>query len=140
MKPLRLFGVVRALLCAGIFAALPIMPALAEAPPLATSVDIGPLINQVVLPTVAAIGSVLAAWIAAKVAAYLNLQNTGQLSGILEVALQNGLAFAQSALKTRLPADGSVPIDLKNEVLATAANYALAHVPDTLKSLGVDKD
>lgn len=102
----------------------------------ATTVDISPLINQVLIPFAVALGSVLAAWIAAKVAALLGIKREDALAAKLEEAMKNGLALAQARLEERLGA-GPINIETKHQLVATAATYARDHVPGTLKALGV---
>ena len=102
----------------------------------ATTVDISPLINQVLIPFAVALGSVLAAWIAAKVAALLGIKRDDALAAKLEEAMKNGLALAQARLEERIGA-GPINIETKSQLVATAATYARDHVPGTLKALGV---
>ena len=101
-----------------------------------TKVDLGPLLANVVYPLAAAVVTVLAAWVSKKLATRLGLANDAAWSGKLEVAMQNGLAFAQSKLNANV---GSLTIDTKNQLVAVAANYAIAHVPQAMKALGVDQ-
>lgn len=126
-----------------------VLPLLAMAPALAadtpsapalspTQVDIAPLINQVVVPLLGALGGLLVTWLVAKVCGWLGIQANSQVAGVLETAMQNGLAFAQSQLKDKV-GNGVVPIDVKNQVIATAANYVIAHTPGAMKTLGVDQ-
>ncbi len=72
-----------------------------------------------------------------KVAALLGVKRDDALTVKLERALQNGLAFAPITVPARRSAPGPIDVDLKNELIATAATYAAGHVPDTLKALGV---
>lgn len=102
----------------------------------ATTVDISPLINQVLIPFAVALGSVLAAWIAAKVAALLGIKREDALAAKLEEAMKNGLALAQARLEERI-GTGPINIETKSQLVATAATYARDHVPGTLKALGV---
>jgi len=118
---------------------LPILPALAQAPALSgTSIDFAPLLNQVVVPLAVAILPIVATWLAFKVKIWLGIQNNAALAGVVDSALTNALGYAQSLLAAKIPA-GPIPLDVKNEIVAVAANYALGHVPDALKMLGVDQ-
>lgn len=140
MTMLRRLGVACTVACA----LASCMPAFAEAPAAAstigsTVVDLGPLINAVAVPLVMALGSVLVTWLTAKAAAFLGLKANDERAAILEKAMQNGLAFAQSQLQAKIGA-GPIPLDVKNEIIATAAGYAVAHAPEAMKTLGVDPE
>ncbi len=143
MKMLRRIGVACAAACAAAcalaLAAVPLVPALADTAAPSTVVDFGPFLHDVVMPLAVALVGVGVTWLGARANTWLGLQSNSQLGGVIEVALQNGLAFAQSRLAVALPAGQPIPVDVKNQILATAANYALAHVPDALKMLGVDQ-
>lgn len=118
---------------------LPGLAAAADTPAttLGTTIDFGPVLHDVVLPIALAILPIVAAWVASKVNGWLGIQNNAALSGLIETAMQNGLALAQSKVPNLVPT--AIPVDVKNELIATAANYVLAHVPDALKMLGVDQ-
>ncbi len=101
-----------------------------------TTVDIAPLIREVLLPIASALGMVLATWISAKIAELLKIRRDDALAVTVEQALRNGLAFAQSRLEDKI-GSGPISIDVKRQIVADAATYAVAHVPGALKKLGV---
>lgn len=160
MKMLRRFGVACAAACAAAFvlAAAPagrrihaaiaaalvviFLPGLAAAADAAaavasTVIDFGPVVSQFVVPLVIALLGILGTWLLAKAKTWLNLKNNDALAGVLETAMQNGLALAQSRIPNLVPS--SIPLDVKNEIVAVAGRYVLDHVPDALKLLGVDQ-
>lgn len=124
-----------------VVAAALLMPALALAqtasppaqPP--TVINFAPIVNDILVPIVVALAGVLATWLSIKLARLLGLKNEEQVRQYLEPALQNALAYGQSQIG-KLP----LTIDAKNQIVATAANFAIAHVNDGLKLLGVDKE
>lgn len=102
----------------------------------ASTIDFAPLVNQIVVPVLVALLPVLVAWIVMRVRTWLGIKENSQLAACLETAMQNALALAQSRVPgvvAGLPMHTSV----KSEVIAAAAKYAMDHVPDTLKQLGV---
>jgi len=104
-----------------------------------TTVDIAPLIREVLLPIASALGMVLATWISAKIAELLKIRRDDALAAKVEEALRNGLALAQSRLEDKI-GSGPIPIDVKSQIVADAAHYAATHVPAALKKLGVTPD
>ena len=101
-----------------------------------TTINVAPLINEVVIPIVVALAGVLATWLSTKLAALLGVKKDDALAARLEEAMKNGLAFAQSQLADKFD-KGPIDIDVKNHLIASAADYASSHVPDTLKQLGI---
>lgn len=103
---------------------------------MSTTVDLAPLIREVALPIAVALGGVLATWLSAKLAGLLNIKRDDALAAKLEQAMKNGLAFAQSRVSDQI-GSGPIAVEIKNEIVRDAARYAVGHVPDALKSLGV---
>ncbi|MEN6541999.1 hypothetical protein [Parvibaculum sp.] len=91
-----------------------------------------PLVNELVLATLTALASV----VVARACAFLKAKRDGELGQILDKTLGMGIAFAMSKLKAA--EDGHATVSVKSEVVAEAANYALLHVPQTVKALGLD--
>ena len=99
------------------------------------TVDLAPLVNEVVLPLVTAVLSPLVPWLAYKAIQVLHLQLTKAQAATLEVAMQNGINYALGKVQAFTNAHGQV--QMKDQVVAQAAAYVLPKVPDTLKALGV---
>jgi hypothetical protein len=93
-----------------------------------------PLVTELLLGALTALASL----VAAKACQFLKAKRDGELGQILDKALGMGIAFAMSkldALET-----GRLRLEVKSELAAEAANYALAHVPQAVKALGLDGD
>jgi len=101
-----------------------------------TAVDVAPLVHQVLFPIAVAVGGVLATWIAARLAGWLGIKREDALAQKLEEAMKNGLALAQSRLEAKI-GKGPINVDVRHEIVATAARYAVDNVPGTLKALHV---
>lgn len=91
-----------------------------------------PLVNELVLGVLTA----LASFAVAKVVALLKVKRDGELGRILDKALGMGIAFAMSRIEAA--EDKVRTVEVKSELVASAANYALAHVPEAVKALGLD--
>lgn len=93
-----------------------------------------PLVSELMLAALTA----LASYAVAKLCALLNAKRDGELGQILDKALTMGISFAMSRLDT--VEKNHMTLDVKSELVADAANYALVHVPDAVKALGLDGD
>lgn len=91
-----------------------------------------PLVNELVLAALTA----LASFVVARACALLKAKRDGELGQILDKTLGMGIAFAMSKIKAVEDANSTIAV--KNEVVAEAANYAVLHVPQTVKALGLD--
>lgn len=91
-----------------------------------------PLVNELALGVLTA----LASFVAARIVALLKVKRDGELGRILDKALGMGISFAMSRLEA---VEGRYrTLEVKSELVASAANYALAQVPETAKALGLD--
>lgn len=93
-----------------------------------------PLVSELLLAMLTALASI----VAAKACQFLKAKRDGELGQILDKALGMGIAFAMAKLDA-LDAD-RLKFDVKSALAAEAANYALAHVPQAVKALGLDGD
>ncbi|KAB7741595.1 hypothetical protein F2P47_04110 [Parvibaculum sedimenti] len=91
-----------------------------------------PLVNELVLAALTALASV----VVARACALLKAKRDGELGQILDKTLGMGIAFAMSKLKAMEDANSTLAV--RSEVVAEAANYAVLHVPQTVKALGLD--
>lgn len=91
-----------------------------------------PLVNELVLAALTA----LASFVVARACALLKAKRDGELGQILDKTLGMGIAFAMAKIKAVEEANSTIAV--KNEVVAEAANYAVLHVPQTVKALGLD--
>jgi hypothetical protein len=102
-----------------------------------TSIDLGtlmPMVSDMLLTTLTAVSS----FAVAKLCQWLKAKRDGELGQILDQALHMGIAFAMSRVNELGGARAS--IEVKSDVLADAANYVLAQVPEAVKALGLDGD
>tara|TARA_R110000868_G_scaffold40543_4_gene139800 strand:- start:9794 stop:10180 length:387 start_codon:yes stop_codon:yes gene_type:complete len=100
-----------------------------------TMIDLGtlmPMLSEMLLAVLTA----LASFAVAKLCQWLKAKRDGELGAILDKALGMGIAFAMSRLTDWTA--GRMSVDVKSELAADAANYALAHVPEAVKALGLD--
>lgn len=104
-----------------------------------TKVDFGPFVVQYVLPALGAILTALAAWAVQALAARSKMQNTAVLADLLNTAVTHGLAFAQTKVAAAA-AGGVLSVDVKNQVVKNALDYAMTHAPDAATKLGYTPD
>lgn len=93
-----------------------------------------PLVNELLLGVLTA----LASFAAMRISGWLKARRDGELGQILEKALNMGIAFAMSRLTELEKAHRTV--EVKSVLVADAVNYALVHVPDAVKALGLSGD
>lgn len=91
-----------------------------------------PLLSELLLTILTALASV----VAAKACQFLKAKRDGELGQIVDKALGMGIAFAMARLD-ELDTD-RLKFDVKSALAAEAANYALAHVPQAVKALGLN--
>jgi hypothetical protein len=100
------------------------------------TVDLGPLIRDVLLPFLGVVLTVIAGWAGKKFAEWMGVKRDDALAAKIEEAMKNGLALAQSRLEQKI-GTGPINVETKSELVATAGKYATDHVPGALKALGV---
>lgn len=101
-----------------------------------TTIDLGPLIRDVVMPFVSVILTILLGWAAKKFSDWIGVKRDEAFAQKVEEAMKNGLALAQARLEERI-GRGPINVETKSELVATAGRYASEHVPKALKALGV---
>lgn len=108
---------------------------------LSTIVDLSPIVQTVVgllSAVVMGLGGLaihaLNVWLSAKTG-HQNLINEDTVRGYLHSALDNAVHYAVGKIGS---GDWS-KIDVKNALIAEAASYALAHVPDALAYFKIDE-
>lgn len=104
-----------------------------------TTIDLGPLVLQVLLPLATVLGGVLATWLAARLAKWLNLQNENVFRASINGAIKNGLALAQAQLKDPDVA-AKLTLDVRSRLVHDAYVYVMQHEPEAAKALGFDED
>jgi hypothetical protein len=114
--------------------ALPLEAFAQSAPPAAsTRIDFSPLIGEVLVPMLVALGGVLATWLTARLATWFKIADDAKIRELLESAIENGIALALSRL-----GNVSASIEVRNQAVADAANYVIRATPDALKRFNVD--
>jgi hypothetical protein len=74
-------------------------------------------------------------WVTTKVLSWVRLDSDAKIRALIEEGLKNALAYAKSQMAERLKP--GLSIEVKNELLATAAGYAVSHIPDALEHFGI---
>lgn len=101
------------------------------------SIDLWPIVRDVVMPTVSVLAPLIGLWVAQRISRWLHLKNEGVLRDVLNVAITHGLALAQSRVAQAGDA-GQLAIHTKNELVSKTVNYVLDHEPEAAKALGYD--
>lgn len=101
----------------------------------ASVIDLRPLFDEVVFPLASSGLAALSAWVLNRLARKAHIDMNAQQAQTVEVALHNAIEFALSRARTAV--DSKAVLTPKNEIVATAVNYILPKIPDTLKSLGI---
>lgn len=111
-----------------------------------TAVDFSPVISvlmQLAAAALLAAGTVavgfLTSWLSAK-AKTAGIEVTDAMQAQWNQGLQRALGFAVErvpGLTADMLAKGNLSTDLKNPLLANAAQYAVIHFPDVLKQVGI---
>lgn len=102
------------------------------------TIDLSPLIDQVVIPTLSAVLIGLATWVARWAIAFFKVKITAQQGATVDAALANGINLAVHQLQVPLDANSSV--EVKNQAVAIAANYAIPKIAAETKALGITPD
>lgn len=101
-------------------------------------IDLAPFVNEIVIPTLAAIMTGLVGAGVAYLFKRLGLQQDSEARAALERALQSAAALAvQKAAAAAKPFE---EIHTDSAALASAANYVIASVPGALKQLDITPD
>lgn len=100
-----------------------------------TTIDFSPLINQVVLPLLSAGLLTLASWIAAYIVRFFKLKISAQQGAVVDAALANGINLAVHQLGVKI--DQHSTVDVKNQAVAIAAEYAMPKIAAEAKALGI---
>jgi hypothetical protein len=94
-------------------------------------IDFGPLFTLVIWPALSVVALALAGVIAAGIKKKWGVEVDKKT---IETAMQAGLQLAQS----KVASADITSLTVQSKIIADTANYAIAHVPDALKNMGVD--
>lgn len=92
------------------------------------AISLAPLVNGLIVPILVPLLMALAGWALNKVAAYAHFQISQGQRDLVDTAIANGIAYAQTKLPATVGIDGMV-----GQVVA----YVLPKIPGALKFLGV---
>lgn len=95
------------------------------------TIDFAPFFTMVVWPTLSVILLALASVVALRIQKKWGIEVDKKT---IETAVNSGLQLAQA----KVASSDITRVSVQNEIIAQAANYAIAHVPGALKNLGVD--
>jgi len=104
-----------------------------------TLVDLSPLLLQL-LSVVGVAVLAIAGWAVKKVADKFGLENDAKIREYLLSAVERGVEFGKHKAEEKLGDANWAKIDVKNELVASAAGYVLKKVPDALKKFKLTED
>lgn len=98
------------------------------------AIDLSPILTDVI-QALAVLLLALGSWAIKKLMTKLGLEHDDKIRGYLEEALLNGIEFAKK--KAGDAAQSLHSIEVKDKVVADAANYVAKGVPDALRHFGI---
>lgn len=107
-------------------------------PSASTTIDLTGLLT-IALQTLAAIISALIIWALQRYGKKMGLDINEQQRLVLNQAVSDGIRFAQNTAESTI-APSAANIVVPNDVVATAAKYVLAQVPDAVAHFGATPD
>ncbi|MCV0426192.1 MAG: hypothetical protein K5905_12015 [Roseibium sp.] len=133
MKLFALAAGALACLTMALFASAPAV----AAPAIDTLIDLSPVLDLVmplVVPVVVGIGG----FVLTKVMRLIGLELDAKHRMAVDQALERAIGYGASKVGERF--DINPQIDVKNELVAIAAQYAMEHIPGALKHFGITQD
>lgn len=97
-------------------------------------IDLGPIVNQIVVPLVTPILVAGFTWIVYRVQSLLHAHILDGHRAVLETAIQNGIKLATS----RVPP--TLLVSSKNQIVSEALAYVNTVAPQAVAKLGLAKD
>lgn len=102
-----------------------------------TTIDLAPVLLQIVLPIAGAVLSALIPLAVAKLATFLHLKANSEDRKALLDAADNAVALALKAARDNA---GGAVVDVHNASVAAAVDYLTTNLPDAIKRLGLTPD
>ena len=102
-----------------------------------TTISLVPILDiaiQLFGAALMAVGS----WAVTMLSKKLKLSNDSEVRAYLQDALQRAVSFGVERAREQAKDIGTV--EVRNEVVADAANYVISKTPDALKKLGISED
>jgi hypothetical protein len=114
------------------FIVMPIAAAVAQvAAQPSTTVDLSPLLNQVVWPVLGTVLTALVGWLITRASTYFHLASQDTIRSYVMTATQNGVAAIEAKL-----AGTPLTVDTHSAKVAAVASHLITTVPSGLKALG----
>ena len=105
-----------------------------------TIVSLKGLVSDWILPSLAAVAMAVGSWVLKKVSTVFHLNITTQNRQVLEEALHRAILWGMDKAGAAVNNGSLLDINVKNAVVANAANYALYFIPGTLGTFGLTKE
>ena len=102
-----------------------------------TTISLVPILDVVIQLFGAALMAV-GTWAVTMLSQKLKLSSDSEVRTYLQEALQRAVNFGVEKARSQAKDIGTV--DVRNEVVADAANYVIGKTPDALKKLGISDD
>lgn len=102
-----------------------------------TAVDLAPLLQALVSLAVVAIGS-LGGWAIQRLAKKLGVDRNATAMAAFDAALERAIRAGAGQMTDLIRDRGWDHVEVKNAILAAAANYAVARAGPALKAVGLD--
>jgi hypothetical protein len=99
------------------------------------AIDLRPLFNDELVPLLVTGLTALGGWAIKTIQKQAHIHLTEKQADIAERAMHNAIQFAISRASKAV--DSKLIITPKNEMIATAVNYVLPKIPNTLKDLKI---
>jgi hypothetical protein len=109
------------------------------APKAAHPIDVTPVTDELIQVFMATLSAV-AIRAAFAILSYFNLQNQALLRQVVDQGLQKSIGAATEKIRQRVAESHGVSIDVKNEFLQHAGQFAIDHIPDALAKFGIKTD
>lgn len=99
------------------------------------TLDLAPLVNQVIVPLLTPILAAGLMWIGYRVQALFHVNILAGHRAVFETAVANGIKLLSQRL-----GNVAMTVDVKNAAISGVAAYVVKTAPDAVKRLGLDKD
>ena len=110
--------------------------------PAMTTVNLAPLVDQVLVPLLLTVLTGFASWAVAQMSAavtrWFHVKVSAQQAQVIENAIQNGINLAVHKVGVTLDAHSTV--DVKNQAVAVALGYALPKVTEEMAAVGISPE
>ncbi len=102
-----------------------------------TAINLVPILD-IVIQLFGAVLMAVGTWAVTMLSQKLKLSSDSEVRAYLQDTLQRAVSFGVEKARTQAKDIGTV--EVRNEVVADAANYVIGKTPDALKRLGISED